>query len=802
MSIAESKTYAKKYAKLSLQAFTGILLLVLLINIAAAQLVNKWFSAANVSWGAIILFVDVAVSILFFYSQKDYLFVSKDVVNSTADKILEKAPATAFDQTNESKKQLEGILHGVSDGITAQKTTGEIIYVNRAGARLCGFNSPEEMMQTPPWKILNKFEIFNESGVPLSFADLPGRAALQGESPPEKIIKFSYKDTGEERWAKVKASPVFDQNGQVMLAVNIFNDITQEKIIKEAQIRAGEQSLVLDTILSKAPIGFALFSLDCRFLRINHWLAEINGLPVSDHIGKTARELLPNIAGSLETAIKKVIETGQPIIDSEVSGETPAFPGKIRHWLESFYPIYTKNQELLGVGVIVHEITQQKEAEKEIRFHAFHDVLTGLPNRKSFEKVLANALEHAKAEGEKLAVLFLDVDRLKNINDSLGHSIGDVVLDEVAARIKQVLRKEDLIARWGGDEFVVVIPGVASLGEVKRVAQKILDILEPALRVQDHSLNIGASIGIAIFPEDGLDSGLLQKNADVALYRAKDSGRNRFEFYHKAMNVHAGENLALEGDLRRAVVQNELNLYYQPIYDFKSQSITSVEALLRWQHPTLGLIKPNKFISLAEQTGTIVPIGEWVVKNACQHLKEWQKLGLKLSMSINLSGRQLNEDSLVERLLQILRENEMDLSLFEMEITESLAMENVDRTKNKLSELKAQGLSIIIDDFGTGYSSLNYLKRFPIDKLKIDKSFVKHCITDEQDTSIIKAIISMAKSLNLKVIAEGVDTEMQMGLLSSLGCDSAQGYLISRPLSRHELVDFLQTKKQADAVKI
>ncbi len=567
------------------------------------------------------------------------------------------------------------------------------------------------------------------------------------------------------------------------------------KVAQEAAEKEHSQAELLNTLLSNAPIGVAFLNTSFEFVLINDMLARNNGLPVKAHIGKNILHMFPEFEHILRSNLESVLESGQPVLNYESSGELGHQPGKMHHWYTSYYPVRDQNQHIVGIGMIVQEITQQREAEKEIYFRAYHDPLTHLPNRKAFEERLLKVLHRAKSGGYKFAVMFLDMDRLKDINDGLGHDVGDEVLKEIAGRLTKVLRAEDTVARWGGDEFVVLLPEIFGSQDASRVAEKILAAIEPAMLIKNHSLHITASIGIAIFPHDGEDIQALQKNADTALYRAKDAGRNTYELYTFSMNVKAGQRIRLENDLRQALKQKQFIIFYQPVLELKNREIKSVEALLRWRHPQLGILHPGKFLSIAEDIGLIVPLGKWVLHEVAKDIKYLQSKNFDLQAAVNISPRQFSDDNLVGHILDGLDSTGVSPAKFDIEITESLAMENLDRTKTKLMELRGKGMSITVDDFGTGYSSLNYLKRLPIDRLKIDKSFVRHIITDEQDTSIIKAIISMAKSLHLKVIAEGVDSEMQLHLLASLGCDSAQGFYISKPLSRKELMEYLAAPK-------
>lgn len=559
---------------------------------------------------------------------------------------------------------------------------------------------------------------------------------------------------------------------------------------------AQEQRDLFDSVLTNAPVGFAIINFNFQYQRVNNVLAKMLGVSAGDLTGKKLGTLSPEIGSVLAENIQKVFNDKTAVVNQEISGRlVNDAEGRQRHWVVSFFPIFGAGENLLGAGMIVDEITEEKSAQTSMQYYATHDVLTGLPNRKMFEEYLSQALARSVERGGKTGVLLLDLDRFKNINDSLGHEAGDQIMREVAVRLQSGLREHDLVARWGGDEFVIVLPNLAGVFEATRVAEKILKVFGEAIRIGSQSLHVFTTIGIAIHPRDGVDALTLIKNADAALYRAKELGKNRFEFYNKELRADAPDQLSLEAELRAAFESGQLKLFYQPIIDLGTGEVVAAETLIRWQHPTLGLLRPRSFIPLAENIGLIVPIGRWVMNEACMQMQEWLESGLpRMQIAVNLSPKQFADENLVADVERALAQSRLDPKLFELEITESLAMENVDRTRNKIVTLSHMGVGLTIDDFGTGYSSLSYLRSFPVSKLKIDKSFVKHCITEEQDAKIIRAIAALAHSLNLEVVAEGVDTEAQMGLLESFGCNAAQGFFISKPMAPEEFARWLKTR--------
>jgi diguanylate cyclase (GGDEF)-like protein/PAS domain S-box-containing protein len=432
----------------------------------------------------------------------------------------------------------------------------------------------------------------------------------------------------------------------------------------------------------------------------------------------------------------------------------------------------------------VRDITERKVAEERIQFLAYYDALTGLPNRTLLQDRLAKTLAGARRQKGKVGLLFLDLDGFKNINDSLGHAVGDLLLQEVAERLKTWGREQDTVARLGGDEFLIMLTDVKDVPDAAVAAERLMDAMTTEFVVQGHSLTVSCSIGISIFPEHGADGETLITRADAAMYSAKDYGRNNFRFFTEDMNTQAVERLTLQNGLRMALQNEELFLVYQPQMDIATGRITGLEALLRWQHPDLGLVPPDKFIRIAENSGLIVPIGEWVLRTACRQARKWQDEGLPaVSVAVNVSAVQFRQQGFCELIRSVLHETGLAAQCLELELTESLLLANADVTLSVLRELKSMGLTLAIDDFGTGYSNFTSLRQFGVSKLKIDRSFISDVATNPDDSAITAAIISMAKSLRLRVIAEGVENEAQMSVLRRNRCDEIQGYYFSKPLA-------------------
>jgi diguanylate cyclase (GGDEF)-like protein len=523
--------------------------------------------------------------------------------------------------------------------------------------------------------------------------------------------------------------------------------------------------------------------------------------------------------------VRQAFVTGKPVSITDITSEGSfermalaaraglhggfAFPlllGSEVHGVMEFFhrdaraPDETLEQIAQSIGSQIGQYIVRKQAEEAVQFVATHDALTGLPNRVLFNQSLDRALALAKRHERRLAVLFIDLDRFKLINDTLGHDAGDTLLMEVAQRLTGSLRASDTVARLGGDEFVVLVEEVSEPATIIDIAQKLIHALAEPLTLSGHEYRVTASVGISSYPDDAADIQGLLKNADIAMYRAKEQGRNNFQFYSTRMNVHSVERLSMEAGLRRALERDELVLHYQPKLDLRSGKVTGVEALVRWQHPEHGLVPPVKFIAVAEESGLIVPIGQWVLQTACRTHRAWSEAGLPhVRMAVNLSARQLLHVDLVKEVGGVLERTGCEPGCLELEITESMVMQNPGRAVELIRGLKGLGIAISIDDFGTGYSSLAYLKRFPIDSLKIDRSFINDLPRDPGNMAITRAVIGMAHSLKLTVIAEGVETREQLEFLRGHECDEMQGFYFSRPVPEAQLRALLEQGASAKA---
>ncbi|WP_293267091.1 EAL domain-containing protein [Neptunomonas sp.] len=570
-------------------------------------------------------------------------------------------------------------------------------------------------------------------------------------------------------------------------------------VAMELQRKSVQEELELaDSVFKKSVEAIIICSADTRILRTNPAFTRITGYSSKDAIGKTPQFLQSKAhsAAFYKDFWKSLTESGVwqgEISDRRKNGEI--FPA----WqtITVVRDAFGKPQQYIS---IFSDITDKKLSEERIYNLAHNDMLTQLPNRVAFHNQMIAELERAKRTHTQLAVMFIDLDHFKLINDTLGHPVGDELLQQAASRLKSAIRSNDTISRFGGDEFTILIPSIKSEAEASMVALKIQQCLIPPIQLEHHEITISASIGIGIYPQNGQDVATLLKNADSAMYRAKEQGRDGFQFFTEEMNQHAHDRLELESELRKALEQNDFILHYQPQINTYTGSIVGFEALIRWIHPEKGIIPPNTFIPIAEASGLIVPIGEWVLNAACQQLKEWRDQGYSsLTMSVNLSGRQFKQQDLLPTIQKAIINSGIIAAALELELTESIMMENVNETINTLSAIRNLGVQLSIDDFGTGYSSMSYLKRFPINKLKIDQSFVQDLPDDSDDAAIVKATIALAHALNMTVIAEGVETEAQFQFLKGQQCEEIQGYFFSRPLPAHELTSLLKQEFPAQA---
>jgi diguanylate cyclase (GGDEF)-like protein/PAS domain S-box-containing protein len=620
---------------------------------------------------------------------------------------------------------------------------------------------------------------------------LPGGARPSGQPPlptclaelAERFashVNFELTDGGRVagRFSLYADEPDFFDAAQLSLLEEMANDLSfaLDNIEHEELRQQGEQRL---RKLSRAVEQSANAVVIIEY--VNPWFTRITGYASADVVGQTPRilkspETRPEVHSQLWDTLLSGKEWHGEMYNTKKNGEL--------YWcMEAISPLKNEAGEVTHFVAITEDISDRKLAEQTIMHLAFHDALTGLPNRRLFHDRLLQALALGQRKQSSVALMLLDLDHFKKINDTLGHDAGDEVLVIVAERLTRSIRKTDTLARMGGDEFALIAVDLAHPEDVGRLAEALQEALRVPVQVKGRELYLSTSVGITVFPDDSRDADCLVKNADIALYRAKDRGRDNFQFFTSEMNAAILQRLHLENGMRCALERGEFALLYQPQVDLASGRIECVEALIRWRHPDLGMISPTQFIPLAEETGMIVAIGEWVLRTACAQARAWQLEGLPLRVAVNLSARQFRQGDLANKVENILRESELTSNFLELEMTEGMLMEDTAQTSATLDTLHRMGVQISIDDFGTGYSSLSYLKRLPIDILKIDQSFVRDIHTDPDDRSIVTAVIALAHSLNLSVVAEGVETPEQLAFLRELRCDAVQGFLFSRPVA-------------------
>ena len=559
-----------------------------------------------------------------------------------------------------------------------------------------------------------------------------------------------------------------------------------------------EQNFRFDTALANMPHGLCMFDAQLSLMVWNKRFCQLYGIrPEALSPGITVREMIELSAARGNHPDRKVAD----MVAEYERRLTSGVASFSKRPLPNGRMMALSQQPMAGGGAVVifEEVTEREQAEERARFLATHDNLTGLPNRLVFDQAVSDAVKVGRRYDQQFAVMFVDLDSFKIINDTLGHVAGDSMLIEVADRLKQCVRESDIVARFGGDEFVILLRDVADANQVRTVARKILSTVVKPLTIRGQEYRVTASIGISMFPSDADDEESLTKNADAAMYAAKEEGRNNIRFHTKEMKTQSIERLMLETSLQQAIERNELLLYYQPKQDLSRDSISGVEALLRWNHPDLGLLPPSRFISIAEETGLIVPIGKWVLETACAQNMAWQRQGLRaIRIAVNLSPRQFAHPNLLDDIGAALEKSGMPPELLELEITESKVMQNVEHTLEVLTSLKSLGIKLAIDDFGTGYSSMSLVKKFPIDVLKIDRSFVREITSDGEDKAIADAIIALGRALDRTIVAEGVETIEQEAFLRAHNCDEIQGYLISKPVPADELAALLGKPAMAE----
>ncbi|MDP2031703.1 MAG: EAL domain-containing protein [Thiobacillus sp.] len=681
----------------------------------------------------------------------------------------------------ESESRWQFALNGAGDGVWDWKIqTGEVFFSPRWKAML-GYANEDIGNTVTEWAS----RIHPEDKAAY---DAELERHLCGETPAYSHEHRMRCKDGSYKWILDRGQVIEYAGGGPLRMIGTHADISERKAVETA---LAESKLRLQTIIEAEPECVKQLARDGTLLQMNRaGLDMIEADSAEQVIGhKVTGIITPACRKDFIALTKRVFAGGQGTLVFEIIGLKGS-----RRWLETHaVPLRDTHGHITALLSITRDITAHKAATEHIQHLAHHDALTDLPNRTLLHERLTHAIYLAQRKNESFAVLFLDLDRFKHVNDSLGHQVGDRLLVEVAHRLQACARASDTLARIGGDEFVLVLADVAGANTTAHVVQKVFAVLQQPFLLEGRELTITPSIGISLFPDDGSNADELIRNADAAMYQAKEAGRSTFHFYTADMNARAMDLLALEAALRRALERDELVLFYQPKIELASGRMIGVEALIRWQHPEWGLVPPARFIPLAEETGLILPIGDWALREACRQTVAWRAQGRTLTMAVNLAARQFRQPDLVARVAAILAETGLEAAALELEITESAMMHNPQQVTETLIELKRIGVQIAIDDFGTGYSSLGYLKHFPIDVLKIDQTFIRDAPTHPHDAAIVRVIIDMARALNLQVVAEGVETAAHLDFVQNLGCDLAQGYHFAKPMPADELIQLGNT---------
>ena len=563
----------------------------------------------------------------------------------------------------------------------------------------------------------------------------------------------------------------------------------QEELFREKELAQVTLNSIGDAVICTDISGNITF-LNLVAVRMTGWSRdEAAGRPMAEVfrvLDAASRKTTPNPMGTAVRQNRIVHLPSNCILIQRDGSEIPIE--------DSVAPIHDREGRATGVVIVFRDVSSTQTMAVQMAHSAHHDFLTGLPNRKLLNDRVSQAILLASRSMKKVAVLFLDLDGFKHINDSLGHSIGDRVLQSIAKRLVDSVRDSDTVSRQGGDEFIVLLSEVEGLDSAATTVRRLLQVGTEPHAIDQHDLHVSACIGVSIYPDDGLDVETLIKNADTAMYQAKENGRQSYQFFKPAMNVRAVERQSIEGSLRRALERQEFGVHYQPKINLNTGQISGAEALLRWTHPTRGTVSPAQFIPVAEDCGLILPIGNWVLRAACRQARTWMEAGLPLgAMGVNISAVEFRNEGFLEGVFTILKDTGLDPKFLELELTESVLMKHPESTATILQALRAEGVRVAVDDFGTGYSSLSYLQKFSIDALKIDQSFVRRITTAPDETTIVTAVISMARSLKLRVVAEGVETAKELEFLQAQQCDEAQGYYFSRPVPPEQFAQLLET---------
>jgi diguanylate cyclase (GGDEF)-like protein/PAS domain S-box-containing protein len=703
----------------------------------------------------------------------------------------------AEDALRQSEERYRTVLDDVREVVFSTDADGRWSYLSRAWEPTSG-RTVEESIGRPSWS-----EVHEEDRPRI----LAAMQALRGAGRPFRSTLRYVHPGGGVRWVEIRSRPVRDAAGRIVGAQGTLNDVTDRKRAEEAQAEAvsalQRSEARLRAILDHAAIGISEVDLEGRILHANPAFQRILGYSREELLGRVAASLSPaEDSGITRDPVRELIAGRREVVNVE-----KRFVRKDGHEIWVNLVISRIEDELAPTRIVgmLQDVSERKALEAQLTRQAFHDPLTGLANRALFRDRVGHALERDVRGAEGIAVLFMDLDGFKTVNDGLGHEAGDRLLVAVGARLAQCMRAGDTVARLGGDEFGILVEKVDDDALALGVAERELQAIRAPLYLDGHEVFVGASIGVA-FGRDAESADDLLRNADVAMYTAKGAGKGRYALFEPAMYARAVERQQLEAELRPALERGEFRVVYQPIVELATGRVMGVEALVRWQHPTKGIIQPCRFIGAMEETGLIVPVGRWVLREACARAAAWRERLAEdaeseppFTISVNISGRQLKDEAFVGELSDVLRETGLPASALVLEITESVLMADLDATTERLAALRALGVRLAIDDFGTGYSSLSYLQRFPVDVLKIDKSFTDGIGNGPHDAALVRTIVALSSTLHLRTVAEGIEQPEQRAALEQLGCEMGQGYHFARPMGPEEVERMLRARHVAAA---
>ncbi|HKB60181.1 MAG TPA: EAL domain-containing protein [Gallionellaceae bacterium] len=688
----------------------------------------------------------------------------------------------SLERANESRREHEARLHAMLDNLPSmawlKNVEGRYLAVNQKFVAACG--------KTDASEVIGK-----------TSAEVCPQWMMEGFRDDDQAIMASGRQTltelhtpggGEHQWLEVYRNPITDAQGKLLGIAGYVLDIT-------ARRKSEEQMRLTAKIFEKSHDSIIITETDGTIISVNPAFTRITGYTPEEVIGKN-----PRILNSGKQRTELYTDMWASLLrDGYWEGEVWNRRKNGAHYAGrlAISALRDESGRVTHYVGVTSDITEFKLAQDRVRHLAYYDQLTGLPNGGLMRDRVNQLIASSQRDRREFALLIIDIDNFKNINDSLGHHVGDLILQTLASRLKGVVREMDMVARMGGDEFVLVVPEVGAEG-AKQVARKVIGHVTNTIGIGLHKISMTASVGIGVFPKDGSDVESIIKNAELALYQAKGKGKNDFAFFTEKLNVLALERLRLENDLRNALLNEELVLYYQPQISMKTRRVVGLEALVRWPHASLNMIPPDQFIPIAEDSDLIIQLGEWSIHEACRQMRQWQRAGLMaLPVAVNVSARQMRHESFFDSVESALRKTGLDARYLELELTERAVMTDVDNAVEVMNRVGGMGVSFSVDDFGTGHSSLAYLKHLPIKKLKIDKTFVQDIAAEENDREISNTIIQLAHGLHLTVVAEGVETQQQMSILMGQGCDIAQGYLFSRPLPTLEIAAYLRAAQAA-----